>query len=239
MNTRLLPAITMVSFLIGAVDFCALYAQDKNPTHAPVVVRGGSVEFLAPLDAHDGPGWASTATNREITTTQSVDTSKLSLSGVKPVGGTLAEYTASGPSTDWKITLVYRNSTGDEPDPGNTDDDNDPQKVKLYMCSADGCTTNPYSGSQKVYVYDKDNIANVSPDVDQLFALDKNDLKRYSLKSCTNPIDGPNSYCNHLVVIRIKGFDHFVSDTGVMVSCANNVCRFKCRAGLCDIGVGQ
>ena len=107
------------------------------------------------------------------------------------------------------------------------------------MCSADGCTTNPYTNSKQVYVYDKDNIANLSPDIGQTFALDKNDLRRYDLKACTNPLDGRDSFCNHLVVIRIKGFDHFVSDTGTSVQCTGNVCRFKCRAGQCDIGIGQ
>ena len=45
MNRHFLSAITMIFFLIGAVDFCTLYAQ-QTPTHSPIVVRGGSVEFF-------------------------------------------------------------------------------------------------------------------------------------------------------------------------------------------------
>lgn len=185
------------------------------PTSAPVVVRGGSVEFRA-------PGWYSTSAG-ELETDLSIVTKNdtLSIGGIVWTGTTtpVVAYSATNLTTNWKVALTMRNSGGFE----------DPVQ-ELDLCSAQDCNTDPSQGLEQgtVYVqYKGDDPASAFTDVGP---FDNTDIQRFDLGHCAGHAPGRDTTCNHIFRVRVSGILHWDGgDTHV---------DFQCKAGQCDIGVG-
>jgi hypothetical protein len=222
MNRRLLPAITMVSFLIGAVDFCTLYAQDKSPTHAPVVVRGGSVEFRSTNPWTVTPNGSSASTTVSSTATLAA----VSIDGVTTSAGStsvVAESAGSGTAlaNNWSFTLIFRDANGADPAGG------DNSKRKIQICSDQGCTAaNALSGNTLYLVGDGTGIFTTDEG-----SLDGQYLLRYDLNAGGGCSAGKHTKCNHLKKVTVAGIPRWDDTT--------TTTTFWCFAGQCDVGIGQ
>jgi hypothetical protein len=185
------------------------------PTNAPVVVRGGSVEFRA-------PGWYSTGASEletDLSITSHNDT--LSIGGVVVMGTArpVFAHSATNLTANWKVVLTMRNSGGLE----------DPLQ-ELDLCSAQDCNTDPSQGLEQgtVYVqYKGDDRTSAFTDVGP---FDNTDIQRFDLGHCAGHAPGRDTACNHIFRVRVIGVQQW-DDT-------DNHFDFQCKAGQCDIGVG-
>jgi hypothetical protein len=202
------------------------------PANAPIVVRGGSVEFIAP-ENNQGVGWTASGTAYWMSTSSLANNSIVSITGYNTQTNKVEEHTKSGLSANWKITLVFRDSLGHESDSGGAEDD--PQKVKFVICSASDCNIDPQKpfSLQPVYLHDPGNGTSANGTLAHDSYLDGEDLWRYDVLSCTGTADPPpGSLCDHLFRMIIHGFNTWDDGTG------NPATGYLCKEGVCDIGVG-
>jgi hypothetical protein len=194
------------------------------PPGSPVVVRGGSVEGRAPIPNGSNAGWTSVTTNPPmLQTVAQYDASYLSLAGVVPKGGSIAgQYTASGLTNNWKITLFFRDKNGQ--DPGDA-------AKKLFICSDQNCDASGALANNSYIYLVSDKNGDFSPEAQ----LDGYDIQRYDLRADPNGCQGPNGTgrgtpCNHLVRVKVEPAPTWSDGSTTSV--------FKCPAGECDVYVG-
>ena len=200
------------------------------PANAPIVVRGGSVEFIAPENG--GVGWTASGTGYWKSTSGSANNSIISVTGYNTLTNKVEEHTKSGLSANWKITLVFRDNLGHESDSQGPEDD--PQKVKFVICSASDCNIDPQGAFslQPVYLHDPGNGTSANGTFAHDLYEDGEDLWRYDVLNCTGAADPQKSLCDHLFRIIIHGVSTW--DDGS----SNPATGYLCKEGVCDIGLG-
>lgn len=207
-------AFTVAALLVGAAlgRLLVAAAAAPPPPNAPVVVRGGSVDGRAPIPNGSNNGWQ-TVTNSPPTlqTVATYNASSLYLDGVIPKGGSSAsQYSVSGLTTNWKITLFFRDS-------GST--------AKLLLCSNQNCdASGPLSASTNIYL-ESDGKGSFTPEG----PLDGYDVQRYDLNNPSECASG--NKCNHPGSVKVEGVSKWSDNSTVF--------DFTCRAGECDIYVGS
>jgi hypothetical protein len=221
-------AISVVAFLLGVgtvkvIQFIKLKASPPNP---PVVVRGGSVDGRAPIPNGSNAGWTSvSAATPTLHTVATYNANYLSLAGVIPKGGSLVgQYSASGLTNNWKVTLIFRDRQGKDP--------GDSAAKKLFLCSDQNCDASGALANNTFIYMVSDNHGNFSPEAQ----LDGYDIQRYDLNADPNGCEGPygsgrGTPCNHLVRVKVDGVPQWNDGSTTTV--------FQCPAGECDVDVGS
>lgn len=230
-------AVTEISGLaVIALAFCGCQHVSPSPAgnpvrppapvvnNPPVVVRGGSVEGIAPTGG-SGAGWNQTSATT-LQTAYSYDVSVLSLDGVALTsGGPTGQYSATGLPNTWKVTLFFRDNNGN--DPG--------ANAKTLALSA---STDPAAPNKSFVALTSDGKGDFTPEG----AIDGYDIQRYELKpddkGCMKPsANGErNRKCDHVIRVEVQGVSIWTAGTGSAVS---NPADFYCIAGECDIYIGK
>ena len=191
--------------------------KGKPPVDSPVAVRGGSVEFLSKR------AW--TQSSSGVWVTDKVDATTVTLDGVKLNPASDPEQMTATPTTDWSMTLKFRDSS-----------DNEGSATKLQLCTnfqSGSCQTSGggISNSNKFYLVD---IVHPGyfPQSPPTEAEDGRYLLTYTVPPCQ---DGSgSSRCSHIKKIHIDGNSLAFKDSSGSVSDP-----FICDSGICDIGLGQ
>lgn len=215
-------AAGVVGLLVGTgLLFAKSHSHRKfvfTPDESPVTVRGGSVLALS-----HGTDWTQIAPN--IWEATQADTSVVSLDGVAASGGTMPQpYSSpSGLTTNWKITISFR-----QPDSA-TEDTTNPDK--LFICTANPCkTSGPQPNPGTLYLIEEDATdTTYSQFTHEMQPIDKYWRLRYDLLQC-NGASGSSvrdSACNHIHSIRVEG-----------IASLSSLSPFHCEGGACDIGIG-
>lgn len=192
-------------------------AGGNNP---PVVIRGGSVEGIAPTGG-SGAGWNQTSATT-LQTVNSYDVSVLSLDGVAQTsGGPTGQYSATNLSNNWIVTLYFRDSNGN------------PTTAKKLTIS-----TSPDTPSKSFIVLTGDGSGEFTSEG----IIDSHDIQRYDLTpdptGCLQPLNGKarNRKCNHVGEIQVQNVPSWLDGTSSPVP---NPTYFYCPVGDCDVYIGK
>jgi hypothetical protein len=224
--------LTLASIAHHGVVYFFPFGQPP-PISTPIVVRGGSVELFS------NKPWTQTTTGTSPLQTSASTTilSSLSLDGVIPKGGnTPQQYSATGLTANWVVTLTFRNKAGLFP--ASTD----PIKT-LSICtnldnSGECSSVGNLTGTSLYVVGDGSGSFGYSSSVNgsSSTTIDSYDIRRYDLNSDPNACSDVNGSardtpCNHLAGITVAGISQW--DDGATVT------TFRCLVGACDIYVGS
>jgi hypothetical protein len=183
-----------------------------NPTNAPVVVRGGSVEVRA-------LSWTViSSTAPEVLKATNTNNTILGLDGVDSSGDdSPAGAYQTGLNQNWRITLTFRKPDGSE----------DTTKT-LQICTSYDKTANAcqYGGSTTFSSNTLYLVSDGTGFFTSVGSLDGYDRRRYDLNanSCGTSGSARDTVCNHAFGVKVDGI--------------SGLAKFKCVAGECDIGVG-
>jgi hypothetical protein len=206
-----------VALGFGAVGLIAGYLLIQFSQHerlidsddSPVVVRGGSVVGLSK------DKWTPVPNVKGVWTISGAGTTAVSMSGVEVNGGAAQSVSAPSLTTNWYMTLDFRDKN-----------DADDPTYQLQLCTSYPCSS---SGSLTGALYLVDLHNNGKLDLsketnDGFYGL------RYDVQSCNDASpDVSRSRCNHIDQITVTGITFSGGVQG----------PFTCRAGACDIGIGQ
>jgi hypothetical protein len=206
--------VRQVLRLVGAP---AGATQPSNPNDSPVTMRGGSVEGLSFYQ------WSQPDSKNHPTVweTSGIDTSVVIIEGNKG-GTTPGIFSATGITSNWEITLIFRDQN-DGPDYSG-DELVLCSKQTKYTCDQSGALS---SGSNPLYlIADGNSPGTFYSDLKGAAnnTVDGYALLRYDVPSC-GAGDPRDTRCNHLAEIDVSNLP------GLNGS-------YTCQAGGCEIGIG-
>jgi hypothetical protein len=205
-----------------------VWAPVPGGPNPPIIITGGSVEGRVAIPSGQNSGWTPTASPPTLKTVSSYDASVLSLNGVALTpGGTLGQYSATGLSNNWRVTLFFRDNNGN--DAGNN------AKTLTISAKTDSATPPP---NKSFILLTGDGNGEFSPQG----PIDGYDFWRYDLKpdstGCMQVTSSgvQNRKCNHVIRVRVQGVSTWTA--GNTTTPQANPTDFYCTAGACDIYVG-
>jgi hypothetical protein len=205
-------------------DHDYLVKKFGSPSDSPVVVRGGSLNFIA--NAGSAPRWQS---NGSLYVVQNVPLNTLYLDGVIPSGSTSIDPVSQAspvmPANYWTITLALRKGSGNVIICTQTTTDGHGRQV----CNLSPTGVLPSNTRGPIYV---------QGDSSNTLAIDDFDRSKraarmhYKISSCNlsgvdglgNPTD-LDPECDKIKTISIQDGP-------------SNTTTFSCVDGACDIGIG-